>query len=44
MTSNFVDDLEFLGSLDYLGLGQTSVKKILTYVRVHKDGRVSYNG
>jgi glycosyltransferase involved in cell wall biosynthesis len=44
MTSNFVDDLEFLGSLDYLGLGQTSVKKILTYVRVHKDGRVSDNG
>lgn len=44
MTSNFVDDLEFLGSLDYLGLGQTSVKRILTYVRVHKDGRVSDNG
>jgi glycosyltransferase involved in cell wall biosynthesis len=44
MTSNFVDDLEFLGSLDYLGLGHTSLKKVLTYVRVHTEGRVSdYN-
>jgi len=44
MTSNFVDDLEFLGSLDYLGLGHTSLKKVLAYVRVHNQGRVSdYN-
>jgi glycosyltransferase involved in cell wall biosynthesis len=44
ITSKFVDDLEFLGSLDYLGLGQASIKKILTYVRVHNSGRVSDNG
>ena len=44
MTSKFVDDLEFMGSLDYLGLGQAALKKILTYVRVHKSGRVSDNG
>ena len=44
ITSNFVDDLEFLGSLDYLGLGHTSLKKVLAYVRVHNQGRVSdYN-
>ena len=44
ITSKFVDDLEFLGSLDYLGLGQASIKKILSYVRVHNSGRVSDNG
>ena len=44
ITSKFVDDLEFLGSLDYLGLGQASIKKILTYVRIHDSGRVSDNG
>jgi glycosyltransferase involved in cell wall biosynthesis len=44
MTSKFVDDLEFMGSLDYLGLGQASIKKILTYVRIHDVGRVSDNG
>jgi glycosyltransferase involved in cell wall biosynthesis len=44
MTSKFVDDLEFMGSLDYLGLGQAALKKILTYVRVHKSGRVSDGG
>jgi glycosyltransferase involved in cell wall biosynthesis len=44
MTSNFVDDLEFLGSLDYLGLGHASLKRILTYVREHDTGRVSDNG
>ena len=44
VTSNFVDDLEFLGSLDYLGLGHTSLKRILTYVREHDSGRVSDNG
>jgi glycosyltransferase involved in cell wall biosynthesis len=44
MTSKFVDDLEFMGSLDYLGLGQASIKKILSYVRIHNLGRVSDNG
>ena len=44
MTSNFVDDLEFFGSLDYLGLGHNSLKKILTFVRMHNEGKVSdYN-
>lgn len=44
MTSNFVDDLEFFGSLDYLGLGHNSLKKILTFVRMHNQGKVSdYN-
>ena len=44
VTSKFVDDLEFMGSLDYLGLGQASIKKILTYLRVHNAGRVSDSG
>jgi glycosyltransferase involved in cell wall biosynthesis len=44
MTSNFVDDLEFLGSLDYLGLGHTSLKKVLTYVRLHNQGKVTDAG
>jgi len=44
MTSKFVDDLEFMGSLDYLGLGQASIKKILTYLRVHNAGRISDSG
>ena len=35
ITSNFVDDLEVMGSLDYLGLAHTSIKRILTYVRNH---------
>lgn len=44
MTSNFVDDLEFFGSLDYLGLGHNALKKILTFVRIHNQGKVSdYN-
>ena len=41
MTSNFVDDLEFIASLDYLGLGFNSLKKILTYVRKHDEGSVT---
>ncbi len=41
ITSNCVDDLEMMGTLDYLGLGQASIKKILTYVRVHTQGRIS---
>jgi len=44
ITSNFVDDLEFMGSLDYCGLGQASIKKVLSYIRVHNEGRVSDNG
>ncbi len=44
LTSYFVDDLEFLGSLDYLGLGHNAIKKILCFVRTHDEGRVSdYN-
>lgn len=41
MTSNFVDDLEFLGSLDNLGLGFNSLKKVLTYVRKHSKGSIT---
>lgn len=41
MTSNFVDDLEFLGSLDNLGLGFNSLSKILTYVRKHNEGSIT---
>jgi glycosyltransferase involved in cell wall biosynthesis len=41
ITSKFVDDLEFLGSLEYLGLTHTSIKRILTYVRLHHLGRVT---
>ena len=41
VTSKYVDDLEFLGSLDYLGLAHTSIHKILSYVRQHTEGRVS---
>jgi glycosyltransferase involved in cell wall biosynthesis len=41
MVSNFVDDLEFLGSLDNLGLKHTSIKRILSYVRIHDQGRVT---
>jgi glycosyltransferase involved in cell wall biosynthesis len=44
ITSNFVDDLEFFGTLDYLGLGHNSIKKILTFVRMHTDGKVSDPG
>ena len=44
ITSNFVDDLEFMGSLDYLGLGQASIKKVLSYIRVHNEGRISDAG
>jgi glycosyltransferase involved in cell wall biosynthesis len=44
MTSKFVDDLEFMGSLDYLGLGQASIKKVLSYIRVHNEGRISDSG
>jgi glycosyltransferase involved in cell wall biosynthesis len=41
ITSNCVDDLEMMGSLDYLGLGQASIKKILTFIRLHEKGRIS---
>jgi len=44
MTSNFVDDLEFLGSLDNLGLGYNKLDKILTYVRKHDSGSVTDRG
>ena len=41
IVSNFVDDLEMMGSLEYLGLTHTSLKRILTYVRVHDTGRLT---
>ena len=44
MVSNFVDDLEFLGSLDNLGLGFNKLEKILTYVRKHNEGSVTDKG
>ena len=44
MTSKYIDDLEFFGSLDYLGLGHNSIKKILCYVREHDKGRITDNG
>lgn len=44
ITSNFVDDLEVIGSLEYLGLTHISLKKILTYVRNHNYGRITDDG
>lgn len=41
ITSNFVDDLEIMGSLEYLGLSHTSIKRVLCYVRNHYDGRLT---
>ena len=41
MTSNFVDDLEFFGSLDYLGLGHNSFKRVLCFVREHNLDRIT---
>lgn len=42
--SDKVDDLEAMGSLDYLGLRHTSLKSILSYVRNHNKGRVTDAG
>lgn len=36
-----VDDLEVMGSLDYLGLRHTSLKTTLSYIRKHDGGRVT---
>jgi len=44
MTSKYIDDLEFLGSLDYLGLGHNAIKKPLCYIREHGSGRITDNG
>lgn len=44
VTSKFVDDLEFLGSLDNLGLAYNKLNKILTYVRKHDKGQVTDPG
>jgi glycosyltransferase involved in cell wall biosynthesis len=41
VTSNYVDDLEFLGSLDNLGLCHTALKKKLIYFRHHNLDRVT---
>ena len=43
ITSTHADDLEFLGSLDYLGLAHTSIHKFLTYFRNHTTDRVTGN-
>lgn len=44
MTSKYIDDLEFFGSLDYLGLGHNSFKRVLCFVREHTLGRITDNG
>jgi glycosyltransferase involved in cell wall biosynthesis len=44
MTSKYIDDLEFFGSLDYLGLGHNAFKKVLCFVREHQLGRITDNG
>jgi glycosyltransferase involved in cell wall biosynthesis len=41
VTSKFVDDLEFLGTLDYLQLSHAPIKKVLCYYGVHKQGKVT---
>lgn len=41
VTSKYADDLEFFGSLDYLGLAHTAIHKVLTYFRKHDYGRVT---
>lgn len=41
ITSHTHDDLEFLSSLEYLGLKHTSIKKVLTFVEAHNSGRVT---
>ena len=44
MTSKYIDDLEFFGSLDYCGLRHSSIKRILSFVREHTAGRITDNG
>jgi autotransporter strand-loop-strand O-heptosyltransferase len=41
ITSTCVDDLEFISSLEYLGLKHTALKKVLVYIRKHERERVS---
>jgi glycosyltransferase involved in cell wall biosynthesis len=41
ITSTLCDDLEFLGSMDYLGLSHNSIKDILILNRNHTDDRVT---
>ena len=43
ITSNFVDDLEMMGSLEYLGLTHTSIKKPLCFIRKHSEGNLADN-
>jgi glycosyltransferase involved in cell wall biosynthesis len=42
--SNFVDDLEFLGSLDNLGLSYNKLNKILLYSRRHDNDHITEPG
>jgi glycosyltransferase involved in cell wall biosynthesis len=41
ISSTLCDDLEFLGSIDYLGLSHNSIKDILILNRNHNDDRVT---
>jgi glycosyltransferase involved in cell wall biosynthesis len=41
ISSSLCDDLEFFGSLDYIGLSHTSIKDILYLIRTHTLDRVT---
>lgn len=41
ISSNMVDDLEIMGTLDYLSLGHNCIKTYLTLVRIHEMPRVT---
>lgn len=41
LKSKFVDDLEFFGTLDYLGFKHGSLKQILYYIRQHDGDRIT---
>ena len=44
ISSNFVDDLEFLGSLDNLGLSYNKLNKVLLYCRRHENDHITEPG
>lgn len=41
ISSTLCDDLEFMGSIDYLGLSQTAIKERIVLNRLHFEDRVS---
>jgi glycosyltransferase involved in cell wall biosynthesis len=43
ITSNIFDDLEFFGSLEYLGLSYANIKKVLIFIRNHAIDRVTHS-